>query len=764
MSIAVERDTETLIDNQLQNLDWDDHPKSAKRNVWKQTAKTSQQRMALGRAAPDYVLYQTGTDQPLIVIEAKRPNRNLEKALDQGSDYCRMLNAPIVFASDGVYTKTRYISSGLPLFKDGEKIDEFIRESLALKYVTQGHHEIETRDRKVIKSRNELINVFELANNVLRSDGVQSGRDRFCEFANILFLKLVSEIECEQGNFNSTIPKAFLWDSFRDKHGDELLSFVNDSVLGFFAKKYGHDIFKNLEIRKPTNLKKIIDIIDPLYLTDVSSDIKGDAFEFFLRKYISTHNNDLGEYFTPRHIVKTCVKIANPQVGEKVYDPFCGTGGMLIEAFKHMHSKMIRNQSNNQRLRELSIYGNEITMNYKIAKMNMILMGDGHSNVSRCDSLESLDMAKGKYDVVITNMPFSQSTEHGNLYDVVTDNGNSICVQHCMKCIDPEAERGRVVLICGDDVLVNRNENYDRLREYIFTNSTVHTVISLPPGVFSPYSKTVKTNIVYLTEIKKLKNGGGQKDYWFFKVKKDGFTFATHRKPDKNGQNDLDIYLMHRKSGDHNKFKVVTLDSIKDSGHCMVPFFSSGLQCENAEYLGTITTESKLKAGSDYIMYEVGTVAARARNEGGLVPKKEYYKKEFQSSDRSKYKLVMPGQFVYRKEGADIGNYGWNRCPYPFAVSPIYVVFSIDETRVLHDYLFNVLRSEFFISSAQDLMKGVARAGLPYEDFAKMKIPLPSISKQKEIVNLEQGIDLRVRQIKCLDEKIQDKITGFFLT
>ena len=102
--------------------------------------------------------------------QAKRPNRNLEKALDQGSDYCRMLNAPIVFASDGVYTKTRYISSGLPLFKDGEKIDEFIRESLALKYVTSGHHEIETRDRKVIKSRNDLINVFELANNVLRTE------------------------------------------------------------------------------------------------------------------------------------------------------------------------------------------------------------------------------------------------------------------------------------------------------------------------------------------------------------------------------------------------------------------------------------------------------------------------------------------------------------------------------------------------------------------------------------------------------------------
>jgi len=188
------------------------------------------------------------------------------------------------------------------------------------------------------------------------------------------------------------------------------------------------------------------------------------------------------------------------------------------------------------------------------------------------------------------------------------------------------------------------------------------------------------------------------------------------------------------------------------------------LQCENAEYLGDITTESNLKAGHDYMMYTVGTVAARARNQGGLVPKKDYYKKEFQSSDRSKYKLVMPRQFVYRKEGANIGNYGWNRYSYPFAVSPIYVVFSIDETRILHDYLFNVLRSDFFISSAEDLMKGVARAGLPYADFAKMKIPLPSIEKQKEIVRMEQDIDFRVREIKALDEKIQDEITGLFLT
>lgn len=762
MSRAVERDTETLIDTQLRNLGWIDTPKVAARNVWKQTAKTPEQREVLGRRQPDYVLYETGTDRPLIVIEAKRQYENLESALSQGADYCRALDAPICFATDGIYTKTKHIDSCKPLFRDGEEIDEFVREALALRYIQAGTNWIETLDKQVIKSRAELIQVFEAANNALRYDGVQSGRDRFSEFANILFLKLISEAEeiREAEGKPPSIDRAFRWDSFRNKHGQELLHFVNDIVLRFFAEKYDDpNIFKPLEIRNATTLKRIIDILDPLNLTDVNSDIKGDAFEYFLRRYISEHNNDLGEYFTPRHIVKTCVKLANPEIGERVYDPFCGTGGMLIEAFRHMHAKMVRNSRNMNTLRADSLFGNEITINFRIAKMNMILMGDGHNNVVRRDSLESLEETRDQYDVVITNMPFGQITEHGDLYDLPTNNGNSICIQHCLKSIDPASENGRIVLICGDDVLVNRNKDYERLRQYMFENSSVHTVISLPPGVFAPYSNTVKTNILYLTDIRKVKE---QTQYWYFKVKNDGFTFAQNRKRNPEGENDLDVFLMHRKYADHDRFTTVSLEEIADDGYVMVPFFSNQLDSKNAVYLGDITEESKIKAGSDYEKYAVGTVAARARNAGGLVPKEEYYKKPFQSENRSNYKLVEPGQFVYRKEGADIGTSGWNRHPYPFAVSNIYVVFSIDEERVLHDYLFNVIRSEHFISAAEKLMTGVARATLSYQDFARMQIPLPSIEEQTEIVQLERSIANRVQEIADLKDQIQDHIIGIY--
>ena len=86
-----------------------------------------------------------------------------------------------------------------------------------------------------------------------------------------------------------------------------------------FYALYGTDIFTPLQIRDTSILKEIMDKLDPLMLTDVDSDVKGDAFEYFLKASTAT-KNDLGEYFTPRHIVKTMVRLVNPKMGEKIYD------------------------------------------------------------------------------------------------------------------------------------------------------------------------------------------------------------------------------------------------------------------------------------------------------------------------------------------------------------------------------------------------------------------------------------------------------------
>lgn len=108
-----------------------------------------------------------------------------------------------------------------------------------------------------------------------------------------------------------------------------MLEYVNNVILPRLVNKYNHsgDVFqKELLIKSPENLKKIVDKLSSLKLLDTDSDIKGDAFEYFLKNSVSV-GTDLGEYFTPRHIVKLIVELVDPKFGDKVYDPACGTGG-----------------------------------------------------------------------------------------------------------------------------------------------------------------------------------------------------------------------------------------------------------------------------------------------------------------------------------------------------------------------------------------------------------------------------------------------------
>ena len=168
--------------------------------------------------------------------------------------------------------------------------------------------------------------------------------ERFSEFSNLLFLKLISEIENrrEEEGRNRSLEARYCWDAFAQKPQEEMLDYINDTVLPRLVNSYNHsgEVFQSrLLIVNPSTLHAIIEKLSPLSLLDTESDVKGDAFEYFL-KYSITVGNDLGEYFTPRHIVKLMVELIDPAYGETVYDPCCGTGGFLIEAFKHIERKV----------------------------------------------------------------------------------------------------------------------------------------------------------------------------------------------------------------------------------------------------------------------------------------------------------------------------------------------------------------------------------------------------------------------------------------
>lgn len=167
-----------------------------------------------------------------------------------------------------------------------------------------------------------------------------------------------------------------------------------------------------MKITDRVKLREIIDKLETVDLLKIDTDIKGNAFEYFIQRY-NQGNNDLSEYFTPRHIVKFLNDIAKTIFGEKVYDPFCGTGGMLIVAFEKIKNEMIDkdifDDDNLNMLREKSIYGSEISDTARITKMNMILSGDSHSNIKQQDSFRN--PVSSEYNVVLSNIPFNMDVD-----------------------------------------------------------------------------------------------------------------------------------------------------------------------------------------------------------------------------------------------------------------------------------------------------------------------------------------------------------------
>ena len=189
-----------------------------------------------------------------------------------------------------------------------------------------------------------------------------------------------------------------------------MLEYINGTILPRLVNKYNHssDVFqKELLIKNPKNLKKIVDKLSSLKLLDTDSDVKGDAFEYFLKNSVSV-GTDLGEYFTPRHIVKLIVDLVDPKFEDKIYDPACGTGGFLIEAFRHIKNKCKQTKRNLKILKEKTVYGREISGTAKIAKMNMIIIGDGQFGKShprrqkiQCRSDEFPIFANNRFRVIL---------------------------------------------------------------------------------------------------------------------------------------------------------------------------------------------------------------------------------------------------------------------------------------------------------------------------------------------------------------------------
>lgn len=566
--------TRKKVDNWLKELGWNTDEESVSCNVFTERAKTESQNKKFKRKRPDYVLYRSGTDEPLAIIEAKRKGQSVDDALNQAIKlYAEPLGIYFVFAIDGTFVKSIDLRVEKELTIDSEPLKEIVSEEKLLRFLQEGNNITEVT-AEVKYTREELIKTFKWANDLLRKEGIQKGIERFTAFSNLLFIKIISEIEedREKRGLKRQLKKSLCWDSFANMEDAEaMLNYINNTVLrDGLAKEYNHsdDIFQEkLKIQNSKTVKKIVKKLSELTLINTESEIKGDAFEYFL-KSLGT-GNDLGEYFTPRHIVKTMVNLSNPKFGNTVFDPFCGTGGFLIEAFRHIKRGI--DEENNKfmdQLKNESIFGVELTESYKIAKMNMIITGDGHSNIVRDDTSKDVywskfvsprdppkksklvsKIKKEGFDIIISNIPYSQQTDYGSIYPIPSNQGDSIFLQHLIL----KLKKGGICAVVVPEGLLFK-ANHKKVREYLTRECDLQSIISLPPGVFLPYAN-VKTSILIF------KKGVKTKKVWFFNVENDGFKLNNNRKKIK-GRNDLDIL--------QEKYRASSTDNARDSKYFWV--------------------------------------------------------------------------------------------------------------------------------------------------------------------------------------------------
>ena len=141
-------------------------------------------------------MYKLGTDEPIAIVEAKKKGTSVESVLKQTIEkYAIPINVRIVFVTDGTFVKSIFVDNGRELTINGEIVDELLSEKFILKFLKEGTSDIKTIPSNIQYTRDELIKIFKWADDLLRKEGIRQGVERFTEFANILFFKLITEIE-----------------------------------------------------------------------------------------------------------------------------------------------------------------------------------------------------------------------------------------------------------------------------------------------------------------------------------------------------------------------------------------------------------------------------------------------------------------------------------------------------------------------------------------------------------------------------------------
>ena len=338
----------------------------------------------------------------------------------------------------------------------------------------------------------------------LRDDGLGYG-DYLEQLTYLLFLKMADENESQYN-----LPEAYNWKSLKDKTGGALLE-QYENILKIFADSRGmlKSIFNGARnmIHDSAKLKKLIILIGEENWTSKEVDIKGEIYESLLQK--NAENSGAGQYFTPRSVIRAMVNCIQPQVGETIADPSCGTGGFFLGALEYLQIDK-RSKKEREDISKRTFHGWEIEKSTaRLCLMNLFLHGVGDlvdtPDIKVTDSLKETGFKNVK--IILANPPFGKSSsdiptndeknkdKEGYIYRpdfwVTTSNKQLAFLQHIISMLD---KNGRAAVVLPDNVLFEGGAG-EIIRKRMLDELNLHTILRLPTGIF--YAQGVKANVLF---------------------------------------------------------------------------------------------------------------------------------------------------------------------------------------------------------------------------------------------------------------------------
>ncbi|MDO3387957.1 class I SAM-dependent DNA methyltransferase [Gilvimarinus sp. SDUM040013] len=376
--------------------------------------------------------------------------------------------------------------------------------------------------------------VIKSIQDIMRKDaGVDGDAQRLGQLSWLLFLKIFDaqeeQLELEQDDYREPIPAKYLWREWAADEqgitGDRLLEFVNDDLFptlknysaniqtnprGFIVREAFSDAYNYM--KNGTLLRQVINKLNEVDFTNSNErHLFGDIYEQILKDLQSAGN--AGEFYTPRAVTRFIVEMIDPQLGEAVFDPACGTGGFLACATDHIRTHYQKTTQDYQTLQSQIAGVEKKQLPHLLCTTNMLLHGiEVPSNIRHANTLnQPLSNWDADKDVVITNPPFGGMEEDGiekNFpAEMQTRETADLFLQLIIEVLK---EGGRAAVVLPDGTLFGEGVK-TKIKEQLLKECNLHTVVRLPNSVFAPYT-SIKTNILFFDK------GTPTEHVWYYEV------------------------------------------------------------------------------------------------------------------------------------------------------------------------------------------------------------------------------------------------------